>query len=176
LLVTACSVAPPEGVTPVRDFEVDRYLGTWYEVGRLDHRFERDLVAVTAEYALREDGGLSVTNRGYDTASGEWDAVEGRAYFTGADDVASLKVSFFGPFYGGYHVLALDRDAPDYGYALVSGPNRDYLWLLSRSPELPADTYDALVEQAGALGFPVEELIRVEATPPAGAPPRLTPP
>lgn len=172
ILTAGCTLGPPEGVTPVDDFEVERYLGTWYEVARLDHPFERGLVAVTAEYALRDDGGVSVVNSGYDLDAGEWDVADGKAYFTGERDVASLKVSFFGPFYGGYHVLALDRAAPDYGYALVAGPNRDYLWLLARSPRLPDPTYDRLVGQAAGLGFPVDELIRVDPAPPAGAPPK----
>lgn len=170
VLAAGCTLGPPEGVTPVDDFDVERYLGTWHEVARLDHRFERGLVAVTAEYALREDGGVQVVNSGFDLDAGAWDVADGKAYFTGDRDVASLKVSFFGPFYGGYHVLALDRDAPDYGYALVAGPNRNYLWLLARDPDLPAATYDRLVGQAAELGFPVDELIRVDPAPPAGAP------
>lgn len=160
-LTTACSTAPPDGAEPVRDFELERYLGTWYEVARLDHRFERGLEDVTASYGKRDDGGVSVTNRGWDTDDGEWNEVEGKAYFRGDSDVGSLKVSFFGPFYGGYHILSLDRAAADYGLALVVGPSRGYLWILSRSPDVPEDRYQALVDQARGLGFPVEELIRV---------------
>jgi apolipoprotein D and lipocalin family protein len=162
LLVAGCSLAPPEGVEPVRDFDADRYLGTWYEIARLDHRFERGLAEVTATYGKRDDGGISVLNRGYDVDEASWDAVEGRAYFTETPDVASLKVSFFGPFYGGYHVMALDEQAPDYGYALVSGPSTGYLWLLARQPELPRSTIDALVDRARNAGFPTDELIFVE--------------
>lgn len=161
-LLASCSTAPPPGVTPVDGFAIDRYLGTWYEVARLDHRFERGLVAVTARYARREDGGVDVVNRGWDTREGAWDEADGKAYFTGDPHTAALKVSFFGPFYGGYVVLALDRDAPDYGYALVSGPSRDYLWVLSRTPSLPEDRYRALVTMAGDLGYPVERLLRVD--------------
>ena len=167
LFLSACTTMPPEGITPVTGFELDRYLGTWHEIARLDHRFERGLVAVTAEYALRDDGGVSVTNRGFDTEDGEWTVAEGRAYFAGEESTGSLKVSFFGPFFAGYHVLSLDEDAPDYRYALVSGPNRNYLWLLSREPILnPADR-DRLVALAAELGFPVEELIEVDPDPPA---------
>lgn len=162
LTLAGCSLAPPEGTAPVTGFEPDRYLGTWYEVARLDHRFERGLEAVTAEYGRREDGGLSVVNRGWDTDEDAWEEARGKAYFQGDPDTASLKVSFFGPFYGGYHVLALDRSASDYGYALVSGPNRDYLWILSRTPVLPAETLERLVERARSLDFPVEELVIVD--------------
>lgn len=162
LLTVGCSVAPPDNVEPIRSFDADRYLGTWYEIARLDHRFERDLAEVTATYGKRDDGGISVRNRGYDVKKESWDAVEGRAYFTGSPDVASLKVSFFGPFYGGYHVMALDEQAPDYGYALVSGPSTDYLWLLARQPELPEATVETLIDKARKAGFPTGELIFVE--------------
>lgn len=162
LLLAGCSVAPPDNVAPVRNFDADRYLGTWYEIARLDHRFETDLAEVTATYGKREDGGISVRNRGYDVKAELWDSVEGRAYFTGESDVGSLKVSFFGPFYGGYHIMALDEEAPDYGYALVSGPSKKYLWVLARQPELAEATVEKLVEQAREAGFPTDGLIFVE--------------
>jgi len=161
-LLAACSVEAPEGVEPVTDFEAERYLGRWYEIARLDHRFERNLSAVTAEYAWREDGGVAVRNRGYKTDKQEWDEVEGKAYFIGEPDVGSLKVSFFGPFYGGYHIMALDEAAPDYAYSLVSGPDRGYLWVLSRTPTLPEDTLAQLLAMAEAHGFPMDELTMVD--------------
>ena len=149
----------PEGLAPVRGFDLERYLGRWHEIARLDHSFERGLSRVTADYSRRDDGGVRVLNRGYDAAKGTWKEAEGRAYPIGAADVASLKVSFFGPFYGGYHVMALD---PDYRWALVAGPSRDYLWILAREPELDPEVYERLVAQAAAGGFPVDGLIRVE--------------
>jgi apolipoprotein D and lipocalin family protein len=150
----------PEGLTAVRGFEPDRYLGRWYEIARLDHRFERGLVAVTATYGRNPDGSLRVLNRGFDPRSGSWKEAEGRAEFLGPADVASLRVSFFGPFYGGYHVIALDRDA--YRWAMVAGPSREYLWLLARTPQLPPERVQALVRQATRWGFPTEGLILVE--------------
>jgi apolipoprotein D and lipocalin family protein len=158
LILTACT-GVPEGLEPVRGFELERYLGRWYEVARLDHSFERGLNRVTADYSRRDDGGIRVLNRGFDAESGAWKEAEGRAYPIGEAGVASLKVSFFGPFYGGYHVLALD---PDYRWALVAGPSRDYLWILAREPELAPDVYARLVAQAAESGFPVDGLIRVE--------------
>lgn len=149
----------PQGVEPVSDFELERYLGTWYEIARLDHRFERGLSRVTADYSLRDDGGVTVVNRGYDAESGEWQEARGKAYFVDADDVGRLKVSFFGPFYGGYNVVALDED---YQYSLVAGPNRSFLWILARSPDLDEDVVQRLVARAAALDFPVDELIYVE--------------
>lgn len=144
---------------PVRDFEVERYLGTWYEVARLDHRFERGLSNVTAEYTLRPDGRLRVVNRGYSDQERRWKEAVGKAYLAGAPDEGYLKVSFFGPFYGSYLVLELDRE--NYRYALVGGPNTDYLWILSRTPYLEVPVLQRLVQRAAALGFATSGLIRV---------------
>ncbi len=168
LSLVGCSVAPPPGAKPVTGFEVDRYLGTWYEIARLDHRFERDLEAVTAQYAPRDDGGITVTNRGWHTQDGEWKEARGKAFFQGDPGTASLKVSFFGPFYGGYHVLALDASAPDYGFAMIAGPSREYLWILSRTPKLPPETLERLITQARALDFPLDQLVLVDQSRHAG--------
>lgn len=154
----ACSVTPPNDVKVVNNFESKRYLGTWYEIARLDHRFERGLERVTAHYSPREDGGLKVINRGFDSKKQQWKESEGKAYFIGSPQTASLKVSFFGPFYGGYNVISLD---PEYRYALVCGPNKDYLWILSRTPTLDAATRERLVQIAKGYGFDTEALIWV---------------
>ena len=143
----------PDGVETIDGFELDRYLGTWYEIARLDHRFERGMNNVTANYSLRDDGGVRVVNRGYVAGDGEWEEAEGKAYFTGDPSVGELKVSFFGPFYGGYNVIALDKD--NYSYSMVAGPNREYLWILAREPELDAAVVDDLVALAASLNFPV---------------------
>lgn len=156
-LLTACT-GIPDGVRPVDNFDVDRYLGTWHEIYRLDHRFERGLERVTAHYAPRTDGGIRVVNRGFDPAKGEWKEATGKAYFIGPRDTGRLKVSFFGPFYGGYNVLAVD---PGYQHALVCGPNREYLWILARSPDPNPDAIRRLLDQARHAGFPVDRLIRV---------------
>ena len=162
LNVSACT-GLPQGTSAVSGFEVDRYLGTWYEIARLDHRFERGLTNVTADYTLRDDGGLKVVNRGFSTKTKEWEEATGKAYLVGSPDVGQLKVSFFGPFYGGYNILELDRD--NYQYALVAGPDRSYLWLLARSPDLSDATVQSLVEKARRLEFPVDELIYVSHEP-----------
>ncbi|MEJ2534506.1 MAG: lipocalin family protein [Gammaproteobacteria bacterium] len=159
LLLAACT-GVPEGVQPVRGFELDRYLGTWYEVARLDHGFERGLSRVTANYSMREDGGVHVVNRGWRAEEGEWDQSEGKAYFVDSPDLGRLKVSFFGPFYGAYNIMALDQE--NYSWSMVAGPDRSYLWILSRSPEMDPEIYAELLDQARAAGFPVDELIRVE--------------
>jgi apolipoprotein D and lipocalin family protein len=120
-LLQSCT-GTPEGVEVVTDFELDRYLGTWYEIARLDHSFERGLSNVTANYSMRDDGGVKVINRGFNTEKSEWDEATGRAYFVGESDIGQLKVSFFGPFYGGYNIVELDDS--DYQYSLVAGPDR----------------------------------------------------
>jgi apolipoprotein D and lipocalin family protein len=158
VLLSGCTGAP-DGVEVVRDFELSRYLGTWYEIARLDHAFERGLSRVTATYSLREDGGLRVVNRGFNAADGQWDEAIGKAYFASTPNVGQLEVSFFGPFYGGYNVIELDRER--YEYAMVAGPNRSYLWILARSPHLSPETVSRLVDRAAELGFPTAELIFV---------------
>ncbi|GAB4593034.1 outer membrane lipoprotein Blc [Edwardsiella tarda] len=168
LLVAGCrSPTPPRGVAPLQGFDLARYLGRWYEVARLDNRFERGLTQVSADYSLRSDGAVRVVNRGYDACRGRWRQSEGRADFTGSPTRAALKVSFFGPFYGGYNVIALDAA---YRYALVCGPDRDYLWLLSRTPTMPLAVRQAYVDLAARLGFPTARLHWVQPendTPPA---------
>lgn len=157
VLCAGCSVGAPEGAVPVTGFELDRYLGKWHEIARLDHSFERGLSEVTAEYSLRADGGVKVINRGFSKAKGEWKEAEGRAYFTGDKGTGQLKVSFFGPFFGGYNIIDLDKEG--YRYALVCGPKRSYLWILSRSPELPEADLKRLLDRAAALGFDTGKLI-----------------
>ncbi|WP_412557287.1 lipocalin family protein, partial [Vibrio sp. TBRI6] len=150
----------PKTIQPVKDFKLNNYLGQWYEIARLDHSFERGLSQVTAEYRLRKDGGVSVLNRGYSAATQEWKEAEGKAYFVNNPDEGYLKVSFFGPFYGSYVVFDLEKE--NYEYAFVSGPNNDYLWLLSRSPSVSADIIERFEELAEQNGFDVEQLIYVE--------------
>ncbi|HCC47624.1 MAG TPA: lipocalin [Elusimicrobia bacterium] len=156
LFLSGCA-SIPEGVEAVDGFELDRYLGTWHEVARLDHSFERGLVSVTADYSLRADGGVKVLNKGFDPAKKIWKEAEGRAYFTGDKKTGRLKVSFFRPFYGGYNIIELDKSG--YTYSLVAGPSRSYLWILARTPELPPAVLEKLTARAAALGFDTGALI-----------------
>ncbi|HOX36893.1 MAG TPA: lipocalin family protein [Candidatus Brocadiia bacterium] len=152
-------VSKPSGLEVVRGFNADRYLGTWHEVARMDHSFERGLDNVTAEYSRRPGGGLNVVNRGYDAAKGKWREASGVAFFRGKQDIGSLKVSFFRPFYGTYDIISLDHE--NYGYAIVAGPDRSYLWILSRKPALDPELLNELVGKARELGFNTDALIYV---------------
>jgi apolipoprotein D and lipocalin family protein len=166
LSLMACT-GLPNRVEPVSDFDLQRYLGTWYEIARLDHSFERGLSRVTAEYSLREDGGIKVINRGWSDADQKWSEAEGRAYFVDSPDVGHLKVSFFGPFYSSYAIFGLDHQ--DYQYAWVSGYKTDYLWLLSRQPQVSDALLEAFRLRASQLGFDTDGLIYVSHEPvPAG--------
>jgi apolipoprotein D and lipocalin family protein len=135
-------------------------MGKWYEIARLDHSFERNLSNVSAMYTAKENGEIAVLNRGYNEKTGEWKQIKGNARFVGDETVGSLKVSFFGPFYGGYHIIELD--SVSYSYAIVSGPSRSYLWILYRTTTLDEPIYSRLVSRAAELGFDTTKLIRVK--------------
>jgi apolipoprotein D and lipocalin family protein len=158
MLLGGC-VGKPDNITPVTPFDGNKYLGKWYEIARLDHSFERGLSQVTADYSKRDDGGIKVINRGYNAAKSEWKESEGKAYYVESPDVAYLKVSFFGPVYGSYIVFDL---APDYSYSMISGPDKSYLWILSRTPQMDEATKKRLVDKAQALGFDTSKLIYPE--------------
>ena len=153
-------VGIPEKVKPVNNFNLERYLGKWYEIARLDHSFERGLTRVTAHYSMRGDGGVRVLNRGYSENEKTWKQAEGKAYFVQGTDKGYLKVSFFGPFYGSYIVFELDHE--HYRYSLVCGPDESYLWILARDPEIKNDLKDTLIAKAAALGFDISGLIFVD--------------
>lgn len=149
------------GVEPVGSFDLSRYLGRWYEIARLDHSFERGMDAVTAEYSMREDGGVKVVNRGYLTAQSEWKEAIGKAYFVKDPKTGFLKVSFFGPFYGSYVIFELDTE--NYQYSFVSGPDTSYLWLLARTPEVEPAVLERFIARSRELGFDTDALIYPQA-------------
>ena len=157
VLLVSCT-GLPDNVEPVSQFDTEQYLGTWYEIARLDHSFERNLERVTATYGLNEDGSISVLNKGFNTEKDEWRQAEGVAKPMGSSDIAHLKVSFFGPFYGTYAVFEL---ADDYSHAFVSGYNTDYLWLLAREPDVSAEVRQRFINESQALGFDTSKLIWV---------------
>ena len=158
LILSGC-LGMPETVTPVENFELNRYLGKWYEIARLDHSFERGLERITAEYSMRDDGGVAVVNRGYSIADEDWEVSEGKAYFVDDENKGYLKVSFFGPFYGSYVIFEIDQE--DYGYAFVSGPDTSYLWLLSRTPQVQQELIEKFKRMSKERGFDPSKLIFV---------------
>lgn len=149
----------PQGAKAVQPFYKEKYLGKWYEIARLDFKFEKNMNNTTAEYSLNENGTIKVDNQGYNTKKGEWKQAIGKAKFVDKDDVAMLKVSFFGPFYSGYNVIAID---PEYQYALVAGKNTDYLWILSRQTTIPEDIKTKYLKIAEDIGFKTSNLVWVE--------------
>lgn len=159
LLCLGGCVGVTENITPVNEFELNRYLGKWYEIARLDHSFERGLEKVSAEYSMRDGGGVNVINRGYSQDKQEWKEAIGKAFFVNEEDRGHLKVSFFGPFYGSYIIFELDHE--NYQYAFIAGPNLKYLWFLSRTPQVDQELIDHFIEQASTLGFNTSKIIFV---------------
>jgi apolipoprotein D and lipocalin family protein len=158
LVLTACT-GKPEGVEPVSPFVLERYLGEWYEIARLDHRFEKGLSEVTAKYTMRDDGGVRVINRGFNTKENSWEEAEGKAYFIDDTNTGALKVSFFGPFYGSYNIARLNAD---YSMALVIGPSLKYAWILSRDKTPEQTNCKDFTQTAKDLGIELEQWIWIQ--------------
>lgn len=157
-VLNACKTIP-KGVVAIKPFDKDKYLGKWYEIGRLDFRFEKNMNNTTAEYSVNEDGSIKVVNRGYNYEKKKIEEAIGKAKFVGSSDEAKLKVSFFGPFYAGYNVIAIDSD---YKYALVAGKSFKYLWILSRKTTMPEKVKQAYLKKAESLGYDISKLVWVE--------------
>lgn len=149
----------PESIKPVDGFNLNNYLGKWYEIARLDHSFERGLSQVTANYSIKDDGGVRVINKGFSIKNNEWQEAEGKAYFVDTTTEGYLKVSFFGPFYGSYVVFELEHE--NYQYAFISGPNTDYLWLLSRTTSVEPEVMQKFLKMSKERGFTIEDQIYV---------------
>ena len=158
LTLQSC-ISIPKGAVPVQPFVLDKYLGKWYEIARMDFRFERGLSKVSATYSLNEDGSVKVFNQGYKASEGKWKQATGRAKFVGNKNTASLKVSFFGPFYAGYHVIALDSE---YKYALIAGNNPEYIWILARETSIPEEIRTSYLQKAASIGADTAKLIWTE--------------
>lgn len=148
----------PSKAKPIENFDVKKYMGKWYEIARFDYRFEKHLNNVTAQYDLNSDGSVKVVNRGYNYKKKRWQEVEGKAKFVSSPKIAALKVSFFGPFYSGYNVVAIDDN---YSSALVAGKNLNYLWILSRETNIPAATKEKFITIAEQIGYDTSKLIWV---------------
>lgn len=156
VLAAGCAVKVPANIQPVQNFDAAKYMGQWHEIARIDHRFQKGLTKAEAHYTLNADGTVKVVNRGFNAEKNEWKEVEGTAKFLGDPKTAAMKVSFFGPFYGGYNVVHLD---PNYQTSLVIGENTDYFWLLSRNPDLPKDQVQALLQKAQGMGVDLNKVM-----------------
>ncbi len=168
VVLTVCSLAviyfltsgknKPSKAHPVTDFDLTKYLGKWYEIARFDYRFEKHLNNTTAQYNLNEDGTVKVINRGYNFKKKKWQVAEGKAKFLSDPNIAELEVSFFGPFYSGYNVVAIEGN---YKYALVAGKNLDYVWILSRETSIPAGTKEKFLSIAQDIGYDTSKFVWV---------------
>lgn len=158
LLLNSCA-SIPKNAKPVDNFDVNRYLGAWYEIARFDFRFEKNLDNTSAQYQLDKNGNVIVLNSGYNFVKEKWSKADGLAKFRGDKTVAALKVSFFGPFYSGYNVVALDEK---YQYALIAGKDLDYLWILSRTKSIPEDIKIKYLKIAEEIGYDTSKLIWVK--------------
>ena len=158
ILLSAC-MGMPQNVSPIEDLNINKYLGQWYEIARLDHSFERGLSNVSASYSLRDDGGVDVINRGFVDAEKKWSKAQGKAYFVKNQKTGHLKVSFFGPFYSSYVIFEIDEG---YQYAFVSGYNNSYLWLLARTPKIEDEIKIRFIKRANDMGFDTKTLIFVK--------------
>lgn len=179
LTLTACAaprdrLAGNEPPPVAENVDIERYLGTWFEIARADHSFERNCQGVSAYYERREDGAIRVLNRCWQgSLDGELDVAEGRALIRDRTSNARLRVSFFGPFFGDYWILDV---AEDYSWAIVSEPQGRYLWILAREPQMDPAVLQARLDFLQALGFDTEGLIypdqweSAEAAPTDGLP------
>lgn len=149
----------PKNAVAVKPFDIDKYLGKWYEIARIDFIHERNLSNTTAEYALLENGMISVLNSGYNEKTGKWESAQGKAKFAGAKDEGKLQVTFFGPFYSGYNVIDIDDD---YKHVLVAGETLDYLWLLSREQVMPDEYIKRFLNKAQSVGYDTSRLNWIE--------------
>lgn len=147
--------------TVVKELDVQKYLGSWYEIARFDHSFERGLVGVTANYSIRDNGKIKVINSGYkNSLNGKFSQAEGKAKIPNpVKEPAKLKVSFFLFFYGDYYVMELDKD---YKWAVIGSSSEKYLWILNREPQIENELYIELLERLTKRGYDVSKLIKVE--------------
>jgi lipocalin len=164
LMISGSVIGSPKKSTAdiplVKEFELNRYLGKWYEIARLPHRFEKGLTHVTADYSLRKDGKIRVLNQGLKNGDPKKrKTAEGKAYVPDSANPARLKVSFFLFFYGDYRIILLDEK--DYQYAVVTSKTRDYLWILARQPVLEEELYQKLTGFVREKGFDMSKLIKV---------------
>ena len=156
IVITSCSSTSKLIVNPVSNFNLQMYLGRWYEIARFDFKWEKNMSNVVTNYSMNDDGSVMVVNSGYDFKAKKNKRSVGKAKFVGKGDVGALKVSFFGPFYSAYNVIAVD---PSYQYALVAGGNKRLMWILSRTPTIPENVKEEFLSIAKSSGYDTEKLV-----------------
>ena len=154
MFISSCNSTEIDNST-VKSVDLNRYLGSWYEIAKYDHVFERGLDYAMANYTLRDDGKIDVLNTGI--KDGRAKDAKGIAKLTNTPGL--FRVSFFGPFFGDYRIMMLD---PDYQYALIGGSNENFLWILSRTPELDEATQALILAEADRRGYKTNRLIWVK--------------
>ncbi|RNA63048.1 lipocalin [Chryseobacterium nematophagum] len=159
ILFNSCSVGIPKGASAVKNFNAEKYVGKWYEIARFDYKFEKDMDNVTATYSQNPEGSIRVQNRGYNYVKKEWKESIGEARFVTDKTEARLKVSFFKPIWAGYNVIDIDDE---YKYALIAGSSLKYLWILSRTTEIPESIRQRFLEKAQKIGYNTDALIWVK--------------
>ncbi|OXG09707.1 apolipoprotein D and lipocalin family protein [Flavobacterium araucananum] len=159
LALYSCGSTIPKKAVAITNFDKTKYLGKWYEIARLDFKYEKGLNNVTAEYSLNDNGTIKVDNKGYDFKKNKWEQSIGKAKFVKADNIGMLKVSFFGPFYAGYNVIAVEDN---YKYALVVGESLKYMWILSRETTIPENIKADFLIKAREIGFNISDLVWVK--------------
>jgi len=152
----SCGTTIPKNAKAVTNFDKSKYLGKWYEIARLDFKYEKGLNNVTAEYSLNDNGTIKVDNKGYNVKKEKWEESIGKAKFVKSDNIGMLKVSFFGPFYAGYNVIAVDEN---YKYALVAGESLKYMWILSRETTIPESIKADYLIKAQEIGYNILDLV-----------------
>jgi len=144
----------------VENVDIERYMGRWYEIARFPNRFEKNLVGVTADYSLNKNGRIKVVNSGYkNTLRGELKQAHGRAKIPDPEQPGRLKVAFFLFFYGDYYILELDSD---YQWVLVGSSTPEYLWILSRTPQIGPEIYNTIVKKAESRGYDITKLEMID--------------
>ena len=160
-LIFSCSKTNSQMIdqTTVKELDMNRYLGKWYEISRFPHSFEKNLVGVTATYSSREDGKIKVLNQGFkNTLNGEPSEAVGKSKIPDKMEPGKLKVSFFWIFYADYYVLELDEN---YQYVMIGSSSPKYFWILCRTPHMDSETYEMLLEKARKRGYNLEKLEKV---------------
>jgi len=159
IIISLNSCKTYKELSTVKEVDINKYLGTWYEIARLPNSFEKNMKCVTATYSLKDNGKIKVVNKGYLTTKNKYKSATGTAWVPDSKFPGQLKVSFFGPFAGNYYIVELDKD---YQYVLIGEPSRKYLWILARTPELDINIYENLINIAKNKGFAVENILKIK--------------